>query len=72
MAKGGRSGIPIMGHLGLGTVIKCDSTDNSYYCMFMKFMNFLISFIVLIGILYVVYTFFIQPMLNKGRGKKSA
>jgi hypothetical protein len=66
---GGAGGMPIMGHLGLGTTIKCDSTDNSFYCTFMKFMNMILMAFVLIAIVYYVYTIFIMPRL-RGRSRK--
>ena len=67
---GGAGGIPIMGHIGLGTVVKCDSTDNSFYCIFMKFMNVIFMAFVLIAIVYFVYVIFIQPRLKGGRSRK--
>lgn len=68
MAKGsGIGGSGIFGGIGLGTVIQCKSEDNSYYCNFMKFMNVFFMFLVLIGIVYYIWTLFIAPMF---RGKK--
>lgn len=74
IGNGGMGGSGIFGHLGLGTVIKCESTDTSYYCTFMKFMNILGMLIILAGIVYFAYNFFIKPMLSGRRsgGKKSS
>ena len=53
----GSNGIGGSGVHGLlGTTILCNSTDNSYYCSFMKFIQ--ISFLIMIicAILYFAYS----------------
>lgn len=66
MAKGGIGGSGIFGGIGLGTVIQCKAEDNSYYCNFMKFMNALFMFIILLVILYVIWSF-LTGYFRKGR-----
>jgi len=64
-ASGGNGGILGSGIFGMfGTTIKCDSTDNSYYCNFMKFFNVLVVFLFIIFLLYLVKQFVF------GRGKR--
>jgi len=50
---GGILGSGVSGLIGTGVV--CDSTDNSYYCNFIKIIN--VSLIIL-GILFFIYVFF--------------
>ena len=64
-ASGGNGGILGSGIFGMfGTTIKCDSTDDSYYCNFMKFFNVLVVLFLVVIFLYYVKMFFF------GRGKK--
>ena len=56
-ASSGNGGILGSGIFGMfGTTIKCDSTDNSYYCNFMKFFNVLMVVLFFIFLLYLVKT----------------
>ena len=50
---GGILGSGVSGLIGTGVV--CYSTDNSYYCNFIKIIN--VSLIIL-GILFFIYVFF--------------
>jgi hypothetical protein len=67
--SGSNGGVLGSGIFGLfGTVINCDSTDNSLYCTIMKIFNLLIVFLVVVYILYIVHMLFIKPLLKiKGR-----
>ena len=57
-ASGGNGGILGSGIFGMfGTTIKCDSTDNSYYCNFMKFFNMLVVVLFIVFLLYYVKMF---------------
>jgi hypothetical protein len=63
---GGIAGSGIFGHVGVGTTIQCPAGDESLYCKFMKFMNFLFMAISLCVILYVLYIF-LRGAFSKGR-----
>ena len=71
MAKGGRmsmgnGGIGGTGIFGMfGTVVRCDSKDDSMFCSLAKFVNGLIMLLFLGFVIYLVYLFFI-----KGSGKR--
>ena len=39
----------------LGTTILCNSTDNSYYCNFMKFIQVSFMIMIICAILYYVF-----------------
>ena len=69
--SGSNGGILGSGIFGLfGTVIKCDSNDNSLYCTIMKIFNLLIVFLIVIYILYFVHVLFIRPLF-KSKGRRS-
>ncbi len=56
-SNGGILGSGVFGMFG--TTIKCDATDNSYYCNFMKFFNVFMVFLFFVFILYLIkVTFF--------------
>lgn len=63
MAKSsGNGGIMGSGIFGMfGTVINCNSTDDSIYCNIMKFFNLFIVICIIIYILYFVYAYLIKP-----------
>jgi hypothetical protein len=64
----GNGGIMDSGIFGLfGTTIQCSATDESYFCMFMKFFNVLVVGILIIVIFYTIYTMFIAPYFKKRR-----
>ena len=66
--SGNNGGLFGSGIFGLfGTVIKCDSKDESIYCNIMKLFNLLIVIFVVIFIFYYVYHMFISPLLYKKR-----
>jgi hypothetical protein len=57
-ASSGNGGVLGSGIFGMfGTTIKCDSTDNSYYCNFMKFFNVLVVVLFIVFLLYYVKMF---------------
>jgi hypothetical protein len=56
-SNGGILGSGVFGMFG--TTIRCDATDNSYYCNFMKFFNVFMVFLFFVFILYLIkVTFF--------------
>lgn len=56
-SNGGILGSGVFGMFG--TTIRCDATDNSYYCNFMKFFNVFIVILFFLFILYIIkVTFF--------------
>jgi hypothetical protein len=64
---GSNGGILGSGIFGLfGTTIKCEATDTSMYCTFMKFVNILIAAVMIFAILYLGYTF-IYPYIKHVR-----
>jgi hypothetical protein len=73
MGKGrivtGNGGILGSGIFGFfGSTVACKDSDNSYYCNFVKFFNFIIMIIVLFIIIYFVYTF-AYPMVFSKKGR---
>lgn len=63
--SGRNGGIFGSGIFGIfGTTIKCDATDNSYYCQIMKLFNLLIVFFVLVCVLYYAYILVIKPAFS--------
>jgi uncharacterized membrane protein YedE/YeeE len=72
-SKGGSTtdsngGILGSGIFGLfGTTIQCQSTDDSMYCTFMKFVNILIAAVMICAILYLAYTFLYPYIKHVGR-----
>lgn len=63
MAKrSGNGGIAGSGIFGMfGTVVNCNSTDQSYYCSIMKLFNLIIVLGIVAYISFFVYTNFIKP-----------
>lgn len=57
--NGGMGGSGVFGFFG--TTIHCDSNDNSYYCLFMKFFN-------LIMVIFILY-FLLKTFFPKITGK---
>ncbi len=57
-AASGIFGSGIFGHIG--GLVTCDSKDDSYFCSFMKFVTVAIYFILIISIVYMIYTFLSQ------------
>lgn len=56
-SNGGVLGSGVFGMFG--TTIRCDATDNSYYCNFMKFFNVFMVILFFLFILYIIkVTFF--------------
>lgn len=51
-------------HGVLGSVVTCSSTDNSYYCNFLKLFNSLIMVLMTIFIIYMVYTLVLKPAIK--------
>jgi hypothetical protein len=71
--NGGNGGILGSGIFGnIGTNIVCKAEDSGFYCGFMKFMNFLLMEILLLGLLYVAYIFFSGKAMSGGSLMKSA
>ena len=67
-SRGGSSngGIGGSGVFGLiGTTIRCDSKDDSYYCNFMKFVNVVIMLCFLAYVAYLVW-----PFIAPKRGRR--
>ena len=57
---------------GVGAGVRCDASDDSFFCQLTKFTSMISQFIFLISILVLVYIgfrYFISPMLfgNKRR-----
>lgn len=70
ISAGSNGGIMGSGIFGLfGTVIKCDSKDDSLYCNIMKVFNMLIVILVVCYILYFVYNYVLKPYVFK-RGRR--
>ena len=61
--SGGIGGSGIYGGIGAGVV--CNSTDDSYYCNFIKFMTVIIYLVVLYYILSFVYNFFVTTKFGR-------
>jgi hypothetical protein len=49
----------------LGTVVTCNSTDNSYYCNLMKIINVSIIILVILFFIFIIYSYF-----SNRKGKK--
>ena len=43
---------------GMGTLVQCDSKDESLYCKFAKLINVIVWIVLLIGLFYLVKDFF--------------
>jgi hypothetical protein len=72
MAKGASSstngGILGSGVFGLfGTTIKCESTDDSYYCNIMKLFNLLVVIAIVLFVLYYAYLFMKNTRISNRR-----
>lgn len=67
--NGGIMGSGVFGMFSTGTTIKCDSTDDSFYCNIMKFFNLITVLFFVLFILYIVYTYVLRPyfLSNKRR-----
>uniref|UniRef100_A0A6C0DBM9 Uncharacterized protein n=1 Tax=viral metagenome TaxID=1070528 RepID=A0A6C0DBM9_9ZZZZ len=65
-SNGGILGTGIFGMFG--STVNCKDSDNSYYCNFVKFFNFVIMALVLFVIIYFIYTF-LKPMLFSKKGR---
>lgn len=71
--RGGRSsstngGIGGSGIFGvMGTTIRCDSEDDSFYCNFMKFFNVIITLGVLAYFAYFLYTIVIPWFMKRSK-----
>jgi hypothetical protein len=65
MANGGIMGSGIFGMFG--TTIRCESTDDSFYCNMMKFINMFIMILLVIFILWTVYTISYPFLFRKSR-----
>ncbi|MBP79968.1 MAG: hypothetical protein CL926_11940 [Deltaproteobacteria bacterium] len=46
----------------------CDNDDDDFYCVFMRYFQLFVAFILLCIILYVIYLFVLMPLLFK-KGK---
>ena len=64
-SNGGILGSGIFGFFG--TTIKCDSTDTSMYCNFMKLFNLLIILFIVSYIIYFAYLYFSPSFKLKNR-----
>ena len=64
----GNGGILGSGVFGFfGSTVHCKDSDNSYYCNFVKFFNFVIMALVLFVIVYYIYTFAMPILFSKKR-----
>lgn len=43
---------------GFGTLVQCDSKDDSLYCRFAKLINVIVWIVILIGLFYLAKDFF--------------
>lgn len=58
VSGGGGGGIMGSGmHFGVGTGVVCKSTDNSYYCSFVKIVNTIMMMLMVAFIVYLVVVF---------------
>ena len=65
---GSNGGILGSGIFGLfGSVVNCDSTDNSLYCSLMKFVNILLAIGMICAILYIAFVFLYPYIKHVGR-----
>jgi hypothetical protein len=55
-SNGGLFGSGITGVLGTGIV--CNSTDNSYYCNFIKIINVSIIILLILFFIFTVYSYY--------------
>jgi hypothetical protein len=55
-SNGGMFGSGITGVLGTGIV--CNSTDNSYYCNFIKIINVSIIILLILFFIFTIYSYF--------------
>lgn len=63
----GNGGIMGSGIFGMfGTTVVCDAKDTSFYCTFMKYVTFMISLLMIMGILYFAYIL-ITPVFGKSK-----
>jgi len=72
MGSAGNGGIMGSGIFGMfGSIVNCKAEDTSTYCEFVKMFNVLIMVLVIVFILYAVYTFFKSTFSNnRGIGKR--
>lgn len=64
----GNGGILGSGVFGLfGSTVSCKDSDNSFYCNFVKFFNFLIMFLVIAYVIFIAYTVVLPMMFSKKR-----
>ena len=45
----------------------CDNDDDDFYCVFMRYFQLFVAFILLCIILYLIYIFVLVPLLFKKR-----
>jgi membrane associated rhomboid family serine protease len=65
----GNGGILGSGIFGMfGTIIQCQSTDDSLYCNIMKFFNLFFMILLVIFVLWVIYSVS-YPLLFSKRGR---
>jgi len=62
-SNGGIFGSGISGVLGTGII--CNSTDNSYYCNFMKIINVSVIILTILFFIYMIYIFISNRRRNK-------
>jgi len=72
MGSAGNGGIMGSGIFGMfGSIVNCKAEDTSTYCEFVKMFNVLIMVLVIVFILYAVYTFSKSTFSNnRGIGKR--
>jgi hypothetical protein len=65
----GNGGILGSGIFGMfGATVHCQSTDDSLYCNIMKFFNLFFMILLVIFVLWVIYSVF-YPLLFSKRGR---
>jgi hypothetical protein len=68
-SSSGNGGILGSGIFGMfGTTIQCKSTDDSMYCNIMKFFNLFFMIVLVLFILWTIYSF-AYPLLFSKRGR---
>ena len=59
----------LLSMFGFRQVNVCKDEDDSFYCKFMRVFQLVIAMLVIVAILYVVYTFVLKPLILKNANK---
>ena len=64
--SGGFGGLSNFG-FGVGAGVRCDASDDSFFCQLTKFTSIISQFIFLFSVLFIVYIgfrYFVMPMMS--------